>query len=94
MSLNDKETVGLDSRANEMLRGLNNQFKADKFAEKYGNRPDDYYYASVGDILDYEDAVNSAVITETEIINNSNLTLYIKIDGEKVTISPKSSYKI
>ena len=34
MSFNDKETA-VDSRANEMLRGLNNQYKADKFAEKY-----------------------------------------------------------
>ena len=36
MSLNDKENISFDSRANEMLRGLNNQYKSDKFAKKYG----------------------------------------------------------
>ena len=72
----------------------NNWCDLETFAERYGSRPNDYYYASVGDILDYEDAVNSAIITETEIINNSNLPLYIKIDGGKLTILPQSSYKI
>ena len=64
------------------------------FAEKYGNRPEEYYYASVGAILDYEDAVKSAIVTETEIVNNSNLPLYAKIDGEKVVVQPKTTYKI
>ncbi len=36
MSYNDKEAVsGFDVTANEMLRRLNNQYKADKFADKY-----------------------------------------------------------
>ena len=64
------------------------------FAEKYGNRPSDYYYASVGNILDYEDAVKSARVTSTEIINNSSLPLYAQIDGEKQIIPPKTTYKI
>ena len=64
------------------------------FAEKYGSRTDEYYYASVGDILDYEDAVKSAIVTETEIVNNSRLPLYAKIDGEKIIVQPKTTYKI
>jgi len=46
MSFNDKETAGFDSRANEMLRGLNNQYKADKFAEKYSGNAE---YVKAGD---------------------------------------------
>lgn len=72
----------------------NNWCDLESFAEKYGNRPDDYYHASVGTIIDYEDAVKSALVTETEIVNNSNLPLYAKIDGEKITIPPKSTYNL
>ena len=72
----------------------NNWCDLESFAEKYGNRPDDYYHASVGTILDYEDAVKSALVTETGIVNNSNLPLYAKIDGEKITIPPKSTYNL
>ena len=70
----------------------NNWCDLETFAEKYGSRPDDYYYASVGDILDYEDAIKSAVVTESEIVNNSNLSLYVKISDEKVIIPPKTKY--
>lgn len=51
------------------------------FCDKYGNRPEDFWYASVGDILDYEDAVKALVICDTEIRNNSDVDLYIMIDG-------------
>lgn len=64
------------------------------FAEKYGNRQNDYYYASVADILDYEDAVASLVITETEITNPSDIPVYVKIDGEPIIITAKSTVKI
>ena len=60
------------------------------FADKYGNRPEDYYYASVGDILAYEDAVKSVEITDDRIINRTDLTLYIKVDGERMVLEPKS----
>lgn len=64
------------------------------FADKYGNRPADYYYASVGDIFAYEDAVKSLKITDTEITNEADITLYVKIDGERVVLPPKSTLKI
>ena len=64
------------------------------FAEKYGGRPQDYYYATVGDILDYEDAIKSAQITDTEIINNSDLSIYAKIDGEKQIVPPKTTLRL
>lgn len=62
------------------------------FAERFGNRPNDFYYASISEIFDYEDALNALSVTEKEIINNSDLAVYIKVNGEKVMISPHSSY--
>lgn len=49
MGFNGKEKNGYDSRANEMLRGLNNQYRADKFAKKYG-KSEEYEKASDGSI--------------------------------------------
>jgi hypothetical protein len=64
------------------------------FCDKFGNRPEEFYYGTIGDIFDYEDAINSLVITDTEIVNDSELTMYLKIDGEKLTVAPKSTFKL
>lgn len=64
------------------------------FCEKYGRRPDEFYYAAVGQIFDYEDAIAAMKITDTKIENTSNLTLYVKIDGKPVTVAPKSTYSL
>lgn len=61
-----------------------------EFAEKYGNRKDEFWYATVGEIFEYEDAVKALVETEDEIINGSDLSVYIAIDGKKTVIAPKS----
>ena len=58
----------------------------EEFARKYGDRPNDYYYGTVADILDYEDALGSLVISEREISNPSKRTLYLTVDGERVTL--------
>ena len=63
------------------------------FAEKYGDRPNDYYYATVGDIFAYEDAVRSLLITEGEISNPSDRSVYITVDGKRYVLSPKASVK-
>ena len=65
-----------------------------EFAEKYGNRPEEFYYASIGDIFDYEDAISALKVTDSEIINESNLTLYLKVDGEQITVAPKTTHKL
>lgn len=65
-----------------------------KFAKKYGNRPEDYYYATVSDIFEYEDAVKSLIVTDTEVINNSDKTLYLKINGERIKLYPASSFAV
>ena len=49
MGFNGKEKNGYDSRANEMLRGLNNQYRSDRFAKKYG-KSEEYEKASDGSI--------------------------------------------
>lgn len=62
------------------------------FAEKYGNRDDEFYYSTVGDIFDYEDAIADLTVTDERIVNDSQLTLYIKVDGNPVVIAPASEY--
>ena len=63
------------------------------FCEQYGNRPD-FFYASMGDIFDYEDALKEVEITETEVRNNSDIDLYIKIDGKKKILCAHSAIRI
>lgn len=58
------------------------------FAEKYGNRQDTYWYASVDDIFDYKEAVEALGVTESEITNPSALKVHLEIDGEAVVIEP------
>ena len=64
------------------------------FVANYGNRPSDFWYATVRDIFEYEDAVNAAEITDTAIINNSDKDLYAKIGNEKITIPAHTSYTV
>ncbi len=59
------------------------------FAELYGNRREDFYYAPVDDIFDYQDAVDSLVVAENSVYNPSDIPLYVMLDGEFVIISPK-----
>lgn len=66
----------------------------ERFADDYGNRPEDFWYATVRDIFEYEDAVNAAIITDEKIENPSEITLYLKINGKRVTLFPKETYKI
>ncbi|MBO7304068.1 MAG: hypothetical protein J6V09_02470 [Clostridia bacterium] len=65
-----------------------------EFAAKYGNRPEEFYYASVSDIFEYEDAVKALAVTDTEIINNSDKEIYLKVRGERMTVAPKSKITI
>lgn len=63
------------------------------FCKKYGNRPEDFYYTTVGNMFDIEDAINSAVITDDGIENPSDIPLYATVDGVRVTLAPLSVYK-
>lgn len=61
------------------------------FAGRYGNRPQDFYYAPVADIFDYEDAVKAVVQTENSLCNDTDIPLYLTVNGEKKTLSPHST---
>ncbi len=56
------------------------------FAEKYGNRPDEFYYASVEDIFDYEEAVAKLQITDNTVKNPGDIPIYITVDGERFIV--------
>ena len=64
------------------------------FCRDLGNRPNDFWYASVGDIFDYEDAVKALQITDTEIKNDSDIDLYVKVDGEAITVKAHSIHAL
>lgn len=66
----------------------------EEFAEKYGNRPEDYWYATVRDIFRYEDAVKALQVTDSEIYNPSDISLYIKVDEKRVILRPRSTYPL
>lgn len=63
------------------------------FCEKYGNRPSDFWYASVGEIFDYEDACNSVTVDGGVITNPSGVDLYIIYDGKRFTLRAGSSIR-
>ena len=64
------------------------------FCSRYGNRPSDFWYASVGEIFDYEDAVRSVEISGTQIRNPSAIDLYIKVNGERMILPAGSSLRV
>ena len=68
-----------------------NWHELEAFAKQFGNRPDTYYYATVGEIFAYEDAVRALQIGAERIYNPSELTVYLEIDGNRLTVPPKSS---
>lgn len=73
-------------------------FALQRFLVNFGNnrrlRQEKYFYGTIGVIFDYEDAIKALVITDTEIINRSALTLYLKVDGERITVAPRATYQL
>ena len=64
------------------------------FCEKYGNRPEDFWYAGVSEIFAYEDAVKAVEISDDMVKNPTDVTLYIKVDGKRITLAPYSEIKL
>ncbi len=71
----------------------NTWWKLKELGEKYGNRPESYYYASVDDIFDYEDALGELIINESSVENPTDITLYIKVDGERIVLPPRYKFE-
>ena len=66
----------------------------EEFAKKYGNRPEDFYYATNREIFEYEDAVKSIEIDGEKIKNPTDIRLYIKVDGERIVLDAHSEYDL
>ena len=64
------------------------------FAKKYGNRPEDFWYATNREIFEYEDALRSVITEDGKITNPTDKKLYIKVDGQRFILEPKSSLEI
>ena len=62
----------------------------ERFVRGYGNRHEDFYYADVDTIFEYEDAVKALNVTEEKIINGSSVDLYVKVDGARIIIPAAS----
>lgn len=62
------------------------------FAERMGDRPDVYYYASVGEIFDYADAVRLLIISEQGIENPTEIEIYLKVDKDCIVLAPHTTY--
>lgn len=76
------------------FENADNWYVLEDFCRDFGNRPNNYWYASVGEIFDYEDAVKALQITDTEIKNDSPIDLYVKIDGEPIVLLAHSAYAL
>lgn len=57
-----------------------------KWCEMFGNKPDEYYSAPVGEIFAYEDAMRALIYREGYLINPTDIDLYVKVNGERVLV--------
>ncbi len=58
-----------------------------EFAERYGNRPSDYWYASVCQIYDYVRAAGSVYVGDDGKLHNpSDIPVYVEYNGEKIIL--------
>ena len=57
-----------------------------EFADTYGGRYDEFYYATNREIFEYEDAIKALDINTERIINNSSVTVYITVNNTKVIL--------
>ena len=64
------------------------------FTTLYGNRPNDYWYATVDEIFAYADAMDCLITTPTTLENPTDLTLYVELNGTKTTIPPHTKINI
>ena len=52
------------------------------------------WFATMGDIYRYAQAIKLVEVTDTSVINNSDITVYYNINGVNIAIEPKSSYNL
>ncbi len=61
------------------------------FCDMCGHRPDLFWYATDRQIYEYAAALKRLRIQGNTVINPSALTLYIKVNGENVTLPPHTT---
>ncbi len=65
-----------------------------RFAEEYGNRPDEFWYATPTEIFKYADAAGLVESDGDSVKNNSSETVYIKINNKKIILAPSEKIMI
>ena len=65
----------------------------ESFAKNYGNRPEDFWYATNREIFEYEDAVNALEIYDDKIVNPTDVDVFVTIDNVKTIIYANSIYE-
>ena len=66
----------------------------ESFAKLYGNRPSEFWYASVSRIFEYESATKKLSVTESSVSNNSDLTLYLAVNGKRIVLPPNGKFDV
>ena len=64
------------------------------FCDKFRDKPQEFWSATNREIFEYEDALKDLCIKDGKIKNTSEKTLYVKIDGEKIVLAPKSEITV
>ncbi len=62
-----------------------------ELADRFGNRPETYYSGTVEHLFDYQDAIEALDITGDVLNNDSDLDLYLTVDGERKVLRAHSS---
>ncbi len=58
----------------------------EELCNRLGNRPQDFWYATVGEIFDYEDAVHAVETTDSAVRNVSATELYLSVNGHRAVL--------
>lgn len=64
------------------------------FCERMGNRPETYYYAPVGEIFDYAEAIKQVIVTDKAVENPTKMEIYLCINGENTVLFPHSRIEL
>lgn len=65
--------------------------KLEDFTNKFGHRDEMFFFGTNEEIFAQEDAIRAAYTEGGRLFNPSDVHLWAKVDGEKVTVPPKSS---
>jgi hypothetical protein len=64
------------------------------YAELYGDRNEDFWYATNRQIFEYQDAVNALKINDDALVNESDIDLFVTVNGERVIVFAHSTYDL